>query len=76
MYVTVKELAEFLHLSPDYVDQQIKNGNIRAVYDGEQYLVNKDLFKMTRENIEKQILQWKEEQLQDIPPDIDVKDED
>lgn len=76
MYVTIKEIAEYLHLSPDYVFQQIKAGNIRAVYDGEQYLVNKDQFVTTRENIEKQILLWKEEQLQDIPADIDVKDED
>lgn len=76
MYVTIKEIAEYLHLSPDYVFQQIKAGNIRAVYDGEQYLVNKEQFVTTRESIEKQILLWKEEQLQDIPTDIDVKDED
>ncbi|OIJ18494.1 hypothetical protein BKP45_13075 [Anaerobacillus alkalidiazotrophicus] len=76
MYVTVKELADYLHLSPDYVFQQIKVGNIRAVHDGEQYLVNKEHFKKTLENIEKQIRLWKEEQLQELPTDIDVKDED
>jgi len=76
MFVTVKELAEYLHLSPDYVYQQIKARNIRAVHDGEQYLVNKVQFVDTRENIEKEIMLWKEEQLQEIPVDIDVKDED
>ncbi|OIJ10441.1 hypothetical protein BKP37_18050 [Anaerobacillus alkalilacustris] len=76
MYVTVKELADYLHLSPDYVFQQIKVGNIRAVHDGEQYLVNKEHFKKTLENIEKQMRLWKEEQLQELPTDIDVKDED
>ena len=76
MYITIKELADYLHLSPDYVFQQIKIGNIRAVYDGEQYLVNKDQFTNTRDKIEKEILLWREEQLQDLPADIDVKDED
>ncbi len=76
MYVTIKEIADYLHLSPDYVFQQIKAGNVRAVHDGNQYLVNKDQFSTTRENIEKQILLWKEEQAEDIPADIDVKDED
>lgn len=76
VYITVLELADYLHLSPDYVYQQIKVGNIRAVYDGEQFLVNKDQFVNTKEQIEKQILQWREEQQQAIPLDIDVKDED
>ncbi len=76
MYVTINEIAEYLHLSPDYVFQQIKAGNIRAVHDGDQYLVNKDQFSTTRENIEKEILLWKEEQAEDLPADIDVKDED
>jgi excisionase family DNA binding protein len=76
MYITINELAEYLHLSPDYVFQQIKAGNIRAVYDGEQYLINKDQFTNTRAKIEKEILLWREEQLQAIPADIDVKDED
>ncbi|QOY34171.1 excisionase family DNA-binding protein [Anaerobacillus isosaccharinicus] len=76
MYITIKELADFLHLSPDYVYQQIQSGNIRAVHDGNEYLVNKEQFTNTREEIEKEILLWREEQLQDLPADIDVKDED
>jgi excisionase family DNA binding protein len=76
MYVTIKELAEYLHLSPDFVFQQIKAGKIRAVNDGDQYLVNKDQFTSTKDKIEKEILLWREEQLQEIPADIDVKDED
>ncbi len=76
MYITIEELAEYLYLSQDYIIQQIKLGNIRAVHDGQQYLVNKAQFNNTREKIEKEILLWKEEQLQELPPDIDVKDED
>jgi excisionase family DNA binding protein len=76
MYITVKELAEYLHLSPDYVFQQIKAGNIRTVHDGNQFLVNKNQFVKTRENIEKEISLWKEDQMREILPDIDVKDED
>jgi excisionase family DNA binding protein len=76
MFVTIKELAEYLHLSPDYVYQQIKVKNISAVFDGEQYLVNKAQFVDTLETIEKEIILWREEQSQEIPADIDVKDED
>lgn len=76
MYVPVEELAEYLNLAPDYVYQQIKARNIRAIHDGEQYLVNKAYFAETRENIEKEIMLWREEQEQEVPVDIDVKDED
>lgn len=76
MYVPVKEIAEYLHLTPDYVFQQIKVGNIRAVHDGKQFMVNKEQFVKTLEKIENELLLWREEQLQAVPPDIDVKDED
>ncbi|WNF35746.1 excisionase family DNA-binding protein [Bacillaceae bacterium IKA-2] len=76
MYVSVKELSDYLHLSPDYVYQQIKAKNIRAVHDGDQFLVNKANFAESRENIEKEIILWREEQEQEVPVDIDVKDED
>lgn len=76
LYVSLKEIAEYLHLSPDYVLQQIKIGNIKAVQDGNSYLVNKQQFVESKENIEKEILRWKEEQMEEIPEDLDVKDED
>lgn len=76
MYVPVKELAEYLNLSPNYVYQQIKAKNISAIHDGDQYLVNKANFAESRESIEKEIILWREEQEQEIPVDIDVKDED
>ncbi|MCD8500358.1 MAG: helix-turn-helix domain-containing protein [Bacillaceae bacterium] len=76
MYVSVKEIAEYLHLSPDYVLQQIQLGNIKAVHDGHSFYVNKQQFIESKENIEKEILRWKEQQIEEIPEDIDVKDED
>lgn len=76
MYVSIKEIAEYLHLSPDYILQQIQLGNIKAIHDGRSFFVNKQQFIESKENIEKEILRWKELQLEEIPEDIDVKAED
>lgn len=44
MYLTIKELAEYLSIPETEILKLIHNGKIRAVYDGEQYVVNKDQF--------------------------------
>ncbi len=76
MYISVDELAEYLRVTPEYIRNQIKLGNIVAVHDGHDYLLNKAQFVWHHEQIRKRILQWKEEQLEPLPEDIDVKDED
>ncbi len=44
MYVTIQELAEYLSVPETEILKLIHNGKIRAVYDGEQYVINKDQF--------------------------------
>ncbi|MGM0846218.1 MAG: excisionase family DNA-binding protein [Bacillota bacterium] len=76
MYLTVKEIADHLSLPETYIDSLIKMKKIKAVYDGKQYLVNKDNFQNYHEQLEtykKLFEQWQNEP---IPEDPDIKDED
>ncbi|ADU29140.1 excisionase family DNA-binding protein [Evansella cellulosilytica] len=76
MYLTVKETAEYLEVSEMYVKNLINQRKIRAVHDGDQFLINKAQFNTHMDQLEK----YKEliEQIlnEPIPEDIDVKDED
>ncbi|WP_421383753.1 helix-turn-helix domain-containing protein [Bacillus salacetis] len=76
MYLTVKEIAEYLSLPETYIEALIKQKKIRAVFDGEQYLINKENFQNYHEQMEayrKLFDQWQNEP---IPEDPDIKDED
>lgn len=76
MYVTVPELAEYLSMSESKVKSLVLQGRIRAIYDGEQYLVNKEQFSTHFEQVEKYRMMIQEYLNEPIPEDIDVKDED
>lgn len=76
MYLTVKEIADYLSLPETYIETLIKQKKIKAVHDGEQYLVNKENFQNYHEQLEiykKLFEQWQNEP---IPEDPDIKDED
>jgi len=76
MYLTIKEVADYLSLSESYIKSLVLQGEIRAVHDGTQYLINKEQFNNHREQMEtykKLIADYLSEP---IPEDIDVKDED
>lgn len=76
MYLTIKETAELLDLPESYVHRLIQEKRIRALYDGEQYLLYKEQFNHHME----QMVKWKqlleEENKEPWPEDVDVKDED
>ncbi|WP_209125799.1 excisionase family DNA-binding protein [Alkalihalobacillus sp. BA299] len=76
MYITIEELAEYLALPTEYLYDQIRKGNIKAVFDGSKYLVNKHQFKWHKQQLDLKFEELKREALEDIPEDIDVKDED
>ncbi|MEH6944451.1 excisionase family DNA-binding protein [Bacillus sp. JJ722] len=76
MYLTVEETAEYLSVSVPYVENLILQGKIRALYDGDQYLVYKDQFKTHFEQLEKYRILVEELQNEPIPEDKDIKDED
>ncbi|KAA0822900.1 helix-turn-helix domain-containing protein [Bacillus sp. AY2-1] len=76
MYITVEETAEYLNLPKSYIEELIQQKKIRALFDGEQYLVNQEQFNTHLEQMEK-YKQLVEEILNEpIPEDMDVKDED
>ncbi|MBU9720010.1 MULTISPECIES: excisionase family DNA-binding protein [Bacillaceae] len=76
MYITVKETAELLEVSEEYVDKLIMERKIRALHDGNQFLVYKDQFNTHMEQMEKYKKLVEEYYNEPIPEDLDVKDED
>ncbi|HDR3888099.1 hypothetical protein CN941_20960 [Bacillus cereus] len=76
LYITIEEAAEYLNLPKSYVEDLIQQKKVRALFDGEQYLLNKEQFNTHLEQMEK-YKQLVEEILNEpIPEDMDVKDED
>lgn len=76
MYLTIQETAEYLSLPVSYIEKLIQQKRIRAVHDGEQFLINQEQFNTHLEQMEK-IKKIIEEYLNEpIPEDLDVKDED
>ncbi|MDM5237381.1 hypothetical protein CN491_25575 [Bacillus cereus] len=76
LYITIEEAAEYLNLPKSYVEELIQQKKVRALFDGEQYLLNKEQFNTHLEQMEK-YKQLVEEILNEpIPEDMDVKDED
>lgn len=76
MYKTANEIAIELNMPIQQVLRYIYEGRIKAVHDGEQYLINSAQFDTYHEQIERikeEIDIWKNTP---IPEDIDVKDED
>ncbi|WP_062197322.1 helix-turn-helix domain-containing protein [Massilibacterium senegalense] len=76
MYLTVKETAAYLEMPESYIVQWIHEKRIRAVFDGEQYLINKEQFNHHLKQVENMKKQWEEWLTEPLPEDIDVKDED
>jgi excisionase family DNA binding protein len=76
MYLTVKETAEYLTTTETAIENLIKQRKIRAIFDGEQYLINKEQFNTHLKQIENYKEQIAEILSQPIPEDIDIKDED
>ncbi|KRD82606.1 hypothetical protein ASE51_22075 [Bacillus sp. Root147] len=76
MYLTIKEAAEYLSFREEYVQKLIQEGKVRAIFDGENYLLNKEQFNTHLEQMEKYKKQIEEYLNEPIPEDMDVKDED
>ncbi len=76
MYLTIQETAEYLSLTEEQIKSLIFEKKIRALYDGQQYLINNEQFNTHLEQIEKYKKLVEEYMKEPIPEDIDVKDED
>jgi excisionase family DNA binding protein len=76
MYLTIKETAEYLSLPESTVESLIKQKKIRAIYDGSDYLINKEQFTTHLKQMEKYKHLVEEIFNEPIPEDLDIKDED
>jgi excisionase family DNA binding protein len=76
MYLTITETAEYLSLPESYIEVLIHENKIRAVHDGDQYLIYREQFNQHLEQMEKAKKQLAEYLSEPIPDDPDVKDED
>jgi excisionase family DNA binding protein len=76
MYLTIKETAEYLSMAESNVETLIKQKKIRAIHDGENYLINKEQFNTHLKQIEKYKHLVEEILNEPVPEDIDIKDED
>lgn len=76
MYLTIKETADLLSMTESYVESLILQKRIRAIYDGQEYLINKEQFNTHFEQLEKYKTLIDELNNEPIPEDIDIKDED
>ena len=76
MYLSIKETAEFLSTSEVDVKKLIQQKKIRALFDGSDYLINKEQFNTHLKQMEKYKQLVEEILSEPIPEDLDVKDED
>jgi len=76
MYLTTKETAELLSVSEPTVRKLILEKKVRALFDGQQYLINKEQFNTHLQQIEKYKRYVEDILNEPIPEDLDIKDED
>lgn len=76
MYLSIKETADLLSMTESHIESLILQKRIRAIYDGQQYLINKEQFNTHFEQLEKVKKLIDEINNEPIPEDIDIKDED
>lgn len=76
MYLTIKETAEYLSYPEAYIESLIQQRKIRAIHDGEQYLVYKEQFNAHLKQVEKYKALVEEILNEPLPEDRDIKDED
>ncbi|MBT2728721.1 excisionase family DNA binding protein [Neobacillus sp. B4I6] len=76
MYITIKETAEYLSVPEATVKSLIQQKKIRALFDGEEYLIYKEQFSTHLKQMEKYKQLIEEILNEPIPESIDVKDED
>jgi len=76
MYLTIKETAEYLSMPESKIEDLIKQKKIRAIHDGEGWIINKEQFNTHLKQIEKYKHLVEEILSEPIPEDQDIKDED
>jgi excisionase family DNA binding protein len=76
VYLTLKEAAEYLSMPEPQIENLIFQKKIRAIHDGDQFLIYKDQFNTHMKQVEKYKMLVEEILNEPVPEDIDIKDED
>lgn len=76
VYLTIQETALYLELPESFIRERVTEGRIRAVFNGEEYLINKEQFTHHKEQIKKLRVLEEELKSEPIPESYDYKDED
>ena len=76
IYLNLNEAAEYLSISEEKLKRLIVQGRVRAIHDGNQYLLNKEQFNTHLRQMEKYKELAEEYYNEPIPEDRDIKDED
>ena len=76
IYLNLNEAAEYLSISEEKLKRLIVQGRIRAIHDGNEYLLNKEQFNTHLRQMEKYKELAEEYYNEPIPEDRDIKDED
>lgn len=74
--MTVKEASEYLSMPEPQIEKMIFQRKIRAIHDGDQYLIYQEQFNTHMEQVEKYKKLVEEILNEPVPEDIDIKDED
>lgn len=75
-YLTIPETASYLELPEAFILERVREGRIRAVHNGEEYLINKEQFSHHLEQMKLLKERLLEESQEPIPESYDYKDED
>lgn len=76
MYRTIEETAAYLQMPEEQVRRYVLEKRIKAVHDGDQFLINDEQFNRHFEQLEKVKALIDEWRNTPIPEDPDIKDED
>jgi excisionase family DNA binding protein len=76
MYLTLKEASDYLSIPEPQIENLIFQNKIRAIHDGDQYLIYKEQFNTHMEQVDKYKKLVEEILSEPVPEDIDIKDED
>lgn len=76
MYLTLKEASDYLSIPEPQIENLIFQKKIRAIHDGDQYLIYKEQFNTHMEQVDKYKKLVEDILSEPVPEDIDIKDED
>lgn len=76
VYLTIKEASDYLSIPELQIEKLIQQRKIRAIHDGNEYLIYQNQFTTHLKQVENYKKLVEEILGEPVPEDIDIKDED